>query len=78
VDDPAASFFRKQPGHRSREIRFYMPLEIRELVIRVTVNESPGQPSETLPEDRMTELQDQVIRECMEKIMQKIERLNER
>jgi len=55
-----------------------MPLEIRELVIRVTVNESPGQAAESIPEEKMTELQDQVIKECMEKILQKIERLNER
>jgi hypothetical protein len=55
-----------------------MPLEIRELIIRVTVNENNNQPAATIAEEKIIELKNKIIKECMEKILLRLERLNER
>ena len=55
-----------------------MPLEIRELIIRVSVNERSNNNTAALPDDKILELKNKIVKECMEKILSKIERLNER
>jgi hypothetical protein len=52
-----------------------MPVEIRELVIKVTITEEEER------QDQSKELQDlknKVVKECIEKIMTKLETLQER
>lgn len=52
-----------------------MPLEIRELVIKVTITE------DTERQDQSKELQDiknKIVKECVEKVMTKLEALPER
>ena len=55
-----------------------MPLEIRELIIRVTVNDQANKNANLITEDKILEIKNKVIKECMEKILAKIERINER
>ena len=55
-----------------------MPLEIRELIIRVTVNERSKNNASSFPDDKIKELKNKIIKECTEKILSRIERLNER
>lgn len=52
-----------------------MPVEIRELIIKVTITEEEER------QDQSKELQDlknKVVKECIEKIMTKLETLQER
>ncbi len=57
-----------------------MPLEIRELIIRVTVNENKGSNNinENVLNDKLQELKARIIKECMDKISVRLESLNER
>lgn len=56
-----------------------MPLEIRELVIRVTVNEKPsGGLDEDLLNEKLQDLKKKVVKECIDKVMVQMESLNER
>lgn len=57
-----------------------MPLEIRELVIKVTVNENNGhaQSDNEILEAKLQEMKNRIVRECMEKIMSRIEKIGER
>jgi hypothetical protein len=55
-----------------------MPLEIRELIIRVTVNEKKTAHPETAIDEKIEEMKKKVIKECMEKISLKLEGMNER
>ena len=56
-----------------------MPLEIRELIIRVSVNEKKtGDLNETVLNKKLQELKTKVVKECLDKISGKIESLNER
>ncbi|MES2373024.1 MAG: DUF5908 family protein [Bacteroidota bacterium] len=56
-----------------------MPLEIRELIIRVTVNEKgKGSLDENLLNDKIQELKAKVVKECIDKIATRMESLNER
>jgi len=54
-----------------------MPLEIRELVIKVTVEEKAGRP-EADTEDMLQTLKTQVVNECLEKIVRKLENASQR
>ena len=47
-----------------------MPLEIRELIIKVTVNESnnPEKNDTRLLDQKITEMKNRVVKECIEKI----------
>jgi hypothetical protein len=55
-----------------------MPLEIRELIIRVTVNDQVNKNSNIISEDKILEIKNKVVKECMDKLLTKIERINER
>lgn len=57
---------------------FDMPLEIRELVIRVTVNERNTGNTEMAIEEKLEEMKKKIVRECIEKLSVKLEALNER
>jgi hypothetical protein len=48
-----------------------MPVEIRELVVKITVDES--EPKEGFNEDDLNELKKKIIKECVDKVMIKIE-----
>jgi len=57
-----------------------MPLEIRELVIRVAVNEdnqSANQDSDYL-EKKLQDMKNRIVKECIEKIISEIARTKER
>jgi len=56
-----------------------MPLEIRELIIRVTVNEKrTGSLDEDMLNEKIQELKTKVVKECIDKIAVRMESLNER
>lgn len=57
-----------------------MPLEIRELVIRVNVNESGGanRLDEEVIDQKLKDLKARIVLECTEKILAKIEKIRER
>jgi hypothetical protein len=56
-----------------------MPLEIRELIIRVTVNEKGTRtPDENMLNEKLQELKTKVVKECIDKIAVRMESLNER
>ncbi|SJZ92558.1 DUF5908 family protein [Sediminibacterium ginsengisoli] len=55
-----------------------MPLEIRELVVRVTVKESQTQQAEAELNKKLQELKAKVVKECMEKILDRMDSLNAR
>lgn len=55
-----------------------MPLEIRELIVRVTVVESEVKPFEAEMDKKIQDMKAKVVKECMENIVDKIETLNTR
>ncbi|HVZ25606.1 MAG TPA: DUF5908 family protein [Sediminibacterium sp.] len=55
-----------------------MPLEIRELVIRVTVQENKRDQQQQNLDEKLQEWKARIIKECMEKIIGRLESLNER
>ncbi len=55
---------------------FVMPLEIRELVIKVTVEETTAKPAAAA--EQLATVKADIVKECMEKIMRKLEQTNER
>ncbi len=57
-----------------------MPLEIRELVIRVSVNENNGtaQTDNEILNKKLQEMKNKIVKECLEKIMSRIKQINER
>ncbi|MBS0032283.1 DUF5908 family protein [Chitinophaga sp. 22321] len=52
-----------------------MPLEIRELVIKVTVEEHPPQATASTGLKDLQALKDKIVRECMDKLISTIENL---
>jgi len=55
-----------------------MPLEIRELVIKVKVNETRSNTTEVLAQEKVLELKNKIVKECVDKVIAKLERINER
>jgi hypothetical protein len=57
-----------------------MPLEIRELVIKVSVNENNRTTQQWNDEinQKLQEMKTKVVKECIEKIMARIEKISER
>lgn len=55
-----------------------MPLEIRELIIKVTVKETNNNGTTAITEDVIIEIKNRVVKECVDKILLKIERQNDR
>jgi hypothetical protein len=56
-----------------------MPLEIRELVIRVTVNEqAASQLTEAMLAKKLQELEARVLNQCQEKLQEQLEKMHER
>ncbi|MES2004836.1 MAG: DUF5908 family protein [Bacteroidota bacterium] len=56
-----------------------MPLEIREMIIRVTVTEQkPDVFDESVLDEKLETLKTKLVKECMEKLVLKMESLNER
>lgn len=56
-----------------------MPLEIRELIIRVQVDESQGNGRQQLAgEQQLEQLKREIMEECMEKIKQELAKKKER
>jgi hypothetical protein len=55
-----------------------MPIEIRELVIRVAVDESNKKISAGIDPKEINRLKDRIVKECMENVMLKIGALSER
>ncbi len=56
-----------------------MPLEIREMIIRVTVSEKKGGGMDEAELDRkLQELKIKVVKECMDKLSVKLQSVNER
>lgn len=53
-----------------------MPLEIREMVVKVIVEE--GSKKNVLTSKELNDLKAKIIKECTEKIMQKLESVSER
>lgn len=52
-----------------------MPLEIKELVIKVTIEEHPPQAAAQTGTKDIQALKDRIVRECMDKLMTTIENL---
>lgn len=55
-----------------------MPLEIRELVIRVNVKEGERTTDEAELNRKLQEMKTKIIKECMEKLLSRIDHLNTR
>ncbi len=55
-----------------------MPLEIRELIIKVTVKENNSNTAATNTEELLLDMKNRIVKECMEKILLKLERQNDR
>lgn len=55
-----------------------MPLEIRELVIRVNVRDNERQIDEAEINRKIQEMKTKIVKECMEKLLSKIDHLNTR
>jgi hypothetical protein len=53
-----------------------MPLEIRELVVKVTIEENTVQPG--TDETRLRQLKQSIIKECVEEVLMKLENLSDR
>jgi uncharacterized protein DUF5908 len=53
-----------------------MPLEIRELVVKVTIEENAVQPD--TDETRLRQLKQSIIRECVEEVLMKLENMQSR
>ncbi|MCF6405967.1 DUF5908 family protein [Chitinophaga filiformis] len=50
-----------------------MPLEVRELVIKVTVSTDSGKPATALPDEKaLRQWKESIIRECMDKILSRM------
>lgn len=49
-----------------------MPLEIRELVIKVTIEEHPRKPTKDIAE-KLESFKEELIRQCYERIINKLE-----
>lgn len=50
-----------------------MPLEVRELVIKVTVSTDNGRSGTAMPDEKtLRQLKDSIISECMNKIIRKM------
>ncbi len=55
-----------------------MPIEIRELVIKVAVDENSKKAKEGIDPRDLARLKDKIVKECMESIMLKIGNLSDR
>lgn len=55
-----------------------MPLEIRELVIRVNVRENERQIDDAEINKKIQDMKTKIVKECMEKLVSRIENLNAR
>ncbi len=57
-----------------------MPLEIRELIIKVTVNESnePAGTDNRLLDHKLSEMKNRIVKECIEKIKAGLQKNRER
>ncbi len=55
-----------------------MPLEIRELVIRVNIEEQAPRPVNAISAKDLQALKDKIIRECMDKLLNNLENLSVR
>lgn len=53
-----------------------MPIEIRELVVKITVEES--QTKKGLSEEELAELKRKIIKECVDKVVSKLENQTQR
>jgi len=53
-----------------------MPIEIRELVVRMTVEESVKK--NTFDEREIQELKNKIVKECFEKVIKKLEHQSQR
>jgi hypothetical protein len=54
-----------------------MPIEIRELVIKVNIIED-DKPADGLENQNLTDLKRQIIKECTERVIAKLEKKSER
>lgn len=48
-----------------------MPVEIRELVVKITIDESENK--KTISEEDLTELKKKIVKECVDKVLTKLE-----
>jgi hypothetical protein len=55
-----------------------MPLEVRELVIRVNIEEQAAAPVNNVSARELQALKEKIIRECMDRLLSKIENLSVR
>ena len=55
-----------------------MPIEIRELVIKVAVDENNKKAEKGMDQKNLERLKDQIVKECMENIMLKMGNLSDR
>ena len=55
-----------------------MPLEIRELVIRVNIEEHAVTPVNSISAKELQALKDKIIRECMDRLLSNMENLSVR
>ncbi|GAA3955218.1 hypothetical protein GO495_28265 [Chitinophaga oryziterrae] len=55
-----------------------MPLEIRELVIKVTIESNTTQRTQMPDENYLQALKASIVKECMENILQRIDNTDER
>lgn len=55
-----------------------MPLEIRELVIRVNIEEHAAAPVSSISAKELQALKEKIIRECMDKLLSNMENLSVR
>lgn len=55
-----------------------MPVEIRELIVRTTVDDSQHANGSPLSEEQINELKDEIIEECFEMLMKEIRKQEDR
>jgi uncharacterized membrane protein YebE (DUF533 family) len=55
-----------------------MPIEIRELVIKVAIDENNKKSDGSIDARELARLKDKIVKECMENIMLKMESLSDR
>ncbi len=55
-----------------------MPIEIRELVIKVAVDENNRKADKGMDQKELARLKDKIVKECMENIMLKMGNLSDR
>jgi len=55
-----------------------MPVEIREIVVKAYVDDTDDSASQKISEEKLEEMKNEIIEECMSMMMAELKRLNDR